>query len=139
MRALSLGPGRSAEAARVEARGLVRDSLLAGRKLDALEFRENDAVADLLAEDLSPRWLACLGRIRRLWPSSALRNAPREAFPDVAGSGEGDDDPAMAFWRCLRLAETPDAPEELLHEARRRMKRLHPGLHAEFMRRRPVA
>ena len=139
VRALSFGPGRSAEVARVEARGLVRDSLLAGRKLDALDFREDDAVADLLAEDLSPRWLACLGRIRRLWPSSPLRNAPREALRDVAGSEEGADDPAMTFWRCLRLAETPDAPEELLHEARRRMKRLHPELHAEFMRRRPVA
>jgi hypothetical protein len=41
----------------------------------------------------------------------------------------------MAFWQCLRVAETPGCPEELRHAARRRMKQLHPELHAAFMRR----
>jgi hypothetical protein len=64
------GPGRMPQEGRREARALVRDSLLAGRTLDALDFPEDEALADILAEDAPPRWLACLGRIRRLWPSS---------------------------------------------------------------------
>ena len=139
VRALGLAPGRSAEDARVESRRLVRGSLLAGRRIDARDFREDEAVADLLAEDLSPRWLACLGRIRRLWPSSPVPDAETEALQAVAGRQEGDDDAATTFWRCLCLAETPDCPEGVVHAARRRMKQLHPGLHAEFMRRRTVA
>jgi hypothetical protein len=41
----------------------------------------------------------------------------------------------MAFWQCLRVAESPDCPYDLRHQARRRMKQLHPDLHALFMRR----
>jgi hypothetical protein len=100
-----------------------------------LLFREDGAVAELLAEDLSPPWLACLGRIRRLWPSSPLPEAERQAPLDLVGGQEGDDDRAIAFWRCLCLAETPDCPEALVHAARRRIKQLHPGLHVAFMRR----
>ena len=139
VRALGFQAGRSIDEARVEARALIRDSLLAGRRLEGLDFREDEALAELLAEDLSPRWLACLGRIRRLWPSSPLPDAERRGFLEVVRGQEGSDDPAMAFWRCLCLAETPDCPEELVHAARRRMKQLHPGLHAAFMRRLPVA
>jgi hypothetical protein len=52
---------------RWRARGLVRDALLAGRDLVSLDFGEDEPLADLLAEDFPPRWLACLGLIRRLW------------------------------------------------------------------------
>jgi hypothetical protein len=135
VRALGSEPGRSAEEARFEARGLVRDSLVAGRTLDPLDFREDEAVADLLAEDLPPRWLACLGRIRRLWPSSPPRESEWNALLEVARGHAGSEDPAMAFWHCLRLAESPGCPEDLRHAARRRMKQLHPDLHAAFMRR----
>ena len=137
VRALESEQGRSAEEARLEARGLVRDSLLAGRTLDPLGPREDEAVDDLLAEDLPPRWLACLGRIRRLWPRSPLREAEWKALGEVARGHTGGEEPAMAFWHCLRLAETPGCPEDLRHAARRRMKRLHPDLHAAFMRRAP--
>jgi hypothetical protein len=41
----------------------------------------------------------------------------------------------MAFWQCLRLAESPGCPDHLLQQARRRMKQIHPDLHALFMRR----
>jgi hypothetical protein len=134
VRALS-GPGRSPEEGRLEARGLVRDSLLAGRSIDSLDFREDQALADLLAEDLPPRWLACLGRIRRLWPASAPRHSEWEGLREIARGRAGDEDAAMVFWQCLRLAESPDCPDDLRQQARRRMKQLHPGLHALSMRR----
>jgi hypothetical protein len=131
---LRIRPGRSPEEGRREARVLVRDALLAGRALDALDFRENEAVAELLAEDLSPRWLACLGRVRRLWPASPPRDSESEALRQIALGAATDDEPAMAFWHCLRLAEIPACPEDLRQQARRRMKQLHPELHAQFMR-----
>lgn len=134
-RALGRGPGRSPQEARREARALVRDSLLAGRTLDALDFREDEALADLLAEDLPPRWLACLGRLRRLWPSSTPLDSEWEALCAVARGDAGNEDPATAFWQCLRLTESPACPDDLRHQARRRMKQLHPELHALFMRR----
>jgi len=133
--ALAFGPGRSLAEGRLEARALVRDALLAGRALDGLDFREDEALADLLAEDLPPRWLACLGRIRRLWPASPATETEWEALAAVARSDGADEEPATAFWRCLRLAESPACPDELRQEARRRMKQLHPELHAQFMRR----
>ena len=126
--------GRSPEVGRHEARGLVRDSLLAGRALEALEFLDDAALADLLAEGLEPRWLACLGRIRRLWPISPPSASEWEALAGVARGASEEDDPALAFWQCLRLAESPDCADDLRQQARRRMKQLHPELHALFMR-----
>ncbi len=78
-RVLRERPDRPPEEGRRDARALVRDSLLAGRPLEALDFRDDPAVADLLAEDRDPRWLACLGRIRRLWPSTPPRGAEWES------------------------------------------------------------
>ena len=40
----------------------------------------------------------------------------------------------MAFWHCLRLAESPDCSDDVRQQARRRMKQLHCDLHAHFMR-----
>jgi hypothetical protein len=134
VRALGFGPGRSPEEARVEARGLVRDSLLSGRTLDALDFREDAALADLLAENLPSRWLACLGRIRRLWTTSPPRESEWEALRGIAAGESAHEEPALAFWQCLCLAESPDCPDDLRHQARRRMKQLHPELHALYMR-----
>lgn len=111
------------------ARGLVRDALLAGRAVDATAIAD-DALADLFAEDLPPPWLACLGAVRRLWPVPPASEAELRAF-QARGAAEGD---ALGFWECLRVAETPGRPEPLLHEARRRMKRLRPDLHAAYMR-----
>jgi hypothetical protein len=136
-RALRERPGRPPEEGRREARALVRDALLAGRPLEAFDFRDDPAVADLLAEDRDPRWLACLGRIRRLWPSTPPRGAEREGLGEVAGGAEEADHPALAFWGCLRLAESPDCPDDLRQQARRRMKQLDPELHALFMRQAP--
>lgn len=124
-RVLREWPGSSPEDGRRAARSLVRDSLLAGHPLEALDFRDDAPLADLLAEDRDPRWLACLGRIRRLWPSVPPR-AP-ECDSRV-------DHPAVAFWDCLRLAESAECPDELRQQARRRMKQLDPELHALFMR-----
>ncbi len=127
--------GRAPEEGRLEARALVRDALLAGRALEARDFREDEALADLLAEDLPPRWLACLGRIRRLWPGSPPRGSEWDELREIARGDAGNEDPALAFWQCLRLAESPACPDDLRHQARSRMKELDPDLHALFMRR----
>jgi hypothetical protein len=133
-RVLRERPDRSPEEGRRDARALVRDSLLAGRLLEALDFHDDPAVADLLAEDLDPRWLACLGRIRRLWPAPPPRGAEWESLGHVARGAAPVDHPALAFWGSLRLAESPDCPDDLRQQARRRMKQLAPELHALFMR-----
>jgi hypothetical protein len=133
-RVLREWPGREPEDGRRAARSLVRDSLLAGHPLEALDFRDDAPLADLLAEDRDPRWIACLGRIRRLWPSVPPRAAEWNSLGQLA-RGEGRvDDPALAFWDCLRLAESAECPDELRQQARRRMKQLDPELHALFMR-----
>ena len=137
VRVLAAGPERTPGEGTRRARGLVRDALLAGRPLSSLDFRHDEGLAELLAEDVPPQWLACLGLVRRLWPAprpdegdlAAFRRGPAaEARSDEASA-------ALAFWQCLRASESPDCPEPLLHEARRRMKALRPELHAAYMRR----
>ena len=118
-------------AGRTPARRLVRDALLAGRDLEPLDFHD-EAVRDLLAEDASPQWLACLGVVRRLWPVT-----PR-ADNDTAGDAQEDDDDAAqtgAFWRCLQVTEDHNAPQAAVHDARKRMKRLNSTLHAAYLKR----
>lgn len=132
---LASGREGSLEAGRRRARGLVRDVLLAGRDLASQDFEQDEAVADLLAEDFPPRWLACLGLIRRLWPAPHPDESDLERFSNMSNEIRSKEEAALAFWRCLRVAESADTPEELLHEARRRMKRLSPELHALYMRR----
>jgi len=125
----------SPEAGRRRARGLVRDALLAGRDLSSLDFEHDKAVADLLAEDSPPRWLACLGLIRRLWSATPPGEASIEDFRNTPAEVRSDEEAALEFWRCLQVAESADCPEEMLHQARRSMKRLRPELHALYMRR----
>jgi len=125
----------SPEAGRRRARGLVRDALLAGRDLLSLDFQHDEAVADLLAEASPPRWLACLGLIRRLWSATPPGEAGLEHFRNTPTEVRSDEEAALEFWRCLQVAETADCPEEMLHQARRSMKRLRPELHALYMRR----
>jgi hypothetical protein len=132
---LASGREGSPEAGRRRARGLVRDALLAGRNLSSLDFEHDEAVADLLAEDLPPRWLACLGLIRRLWSATPPDEAGLEGFQNTTAEDRLGEEAALEFWRCLQVAETADCPEEMLHEARRSMKGLRPELHALYMRR----
>jgi hypothetical protein len=134
VRVLRERPDRPPEEGSRDARALVRDSLLTGRLLEALDFHDDPAVADLLAEDRDPRWLACLGRIRRLWPTSPPCGAEWESLGQIARGAARVEHPALAFWACLRLAESPDCPDGLRQQARRRMKQLAPELHALFMR-----
>lgn len=132
---LAAGVGTTPEGGRRRARELVRDALLGGRSLESLAFKEDAALADLLAEDLSPRWLACLGLIRRLWSAPPPDEADIEAVRSPPAESRSDEEAALGFWRCLRVTESADCPEALLHEARRRMKRLRPDLHGVYMRR----
>jgi hypothetical protein len=133
-RVLVSGTGPSPEDGRRVVRGLVRDALLAGRRLESLDFSGDAALADLLSEDDAPPWLACLGVIRRLWPapppSSDVVGALSAPFAEPEPA-----DSALAFWACLQVAEDRDCPEAELHEARRRMKRLRPSFHQLYMRR----
>jgi hypothetical protein len=118
-----------------EARRLVRDALLEGRSLDPGDFSWDEPVADLLAEDEEPRWLACLGLIRRLWPAPQPATRDLDAVREPFVSPPSRDDAALAFWSCLRVAEHSGDDEAARHEARRRLKRLRPTLHALYMRR----
>jgi hypothetical protein len=130
---LASGVESAPEGGRRRARGLVRDALLAGRGLESLAFKEDAALADLLAEDFPPRWLACLGLIRRLWSAPPPDEADIEALRSAPAERPSEEEAALGFWRCLQVAESGDCPEELLHEARRRMKRLRPALHGLYM------
>jgi len=119
---------------RGQARRLVRDALLAGR--DDLGDSGDPALDDLRAEDLAPRWLASLGAIRHILPLTPPDPREREAL--AAGLDAPvpapDDARALAFWDALRLAEFHSGlPERLLHAARRRLRQLHPDLHAAYM------
>lgn len=122
---------------RRRARLLVRDALVAGRGLEPLDFRHDPSVADLLAEDLAPGWLACVGAIRRLWPIPAPQDADLARLRDEVAPCASDD-AAQEFWRCLKVADDPGGSEEWRHEARRRMKRLRPDLHGQYMARAAV-
>ena len=105
------------------------------RWLDSLGFGWDAPIADLLAENETPRWLACLGLIRRLWPTPPATSGDLDALQapfEIPGS---TDAAAEAFWSCLRVAVDDECPEGALHEARRRMKALRPARHALFMRR----
>jgi hypothetical protein len=118
-----------------DARRLVRDALLAGKSVD-IDGVEDPPLAELLAEELGPHWLASLGAIRRLWPlsrptpeeTSAITTRIHDALPP------DDEERAVAFWDALRLAELRGAiGEPFLHAARKRLKRLNEDLHALYM------
>ena len=116
----------------------VRNALLLGCDIRPLDL-EDEALSDLLSEDLPPRWLACLGGLRRIWPLP--RPEPHEvaAFErEMRASAPleplEDDERALSFWRCLCVARLGSSVNErLLQEARKRMKRLNPELHAVHM------
>lgn len=132
---LAYGPGALPEDGKREARRLVRDALLAGRRLESLDFPWDGALADLLAEEDLPPWLACLGVIRRLWPAPRLSPEVVDVLSGPLVEPASHERAALAFWSCLRAAEDRDCAEPALHEARRRMKRLRPAFHALYMRR----
>jgi hypothetical protein len=116
-----------------EAREVVRDALLAGHSPAPGEF-EDALVADLLAEDLDPAWMACLGALRHLWPCPP----PDERDLDqvrtgVAGAGAPGED-GLRFWSCLKVVAHVRDEEALRRQARMRMKRLHADLHALVLR-----
>lgn len=104
---------------------LVRDALLAGMALEP-DVVGDEAVRNLLREDLQPEWLACLGVMLGVWP------AP--------GGGETVEDPrtdrecALAFCDCLSVAMRPAAhPPAAVIAARMRMRELNRELHARHM------
>jgi hypothetical protein len=120
------------EDAASEAREIVRDALLAGRNLPPREF-EDAAVADLLAEDLEPVWMASVGALGRLWPcpppGADAVEAVRSGTP---ADGRAED--GLRFWSCLQVLTHIRDEEALRRQARVQMKRLNAGLHALVMR-----
>jgi hypothetical protein len=133
--ALSSGLTASPEDGKRNARSLIRDALVTGLRLEPLQFRWDEALADLLAEDEEPPWLASLGVIRRLWPAPPLTPEDIDALLRPCIEPASSEQAARVFWSCLRGAEDRDCPEGALQEARRRMKRLRPEFHAALMRR----
>ena len=109
-----------------EGRSVVRDALLSGFDIRPLDL-EDETLSELLSEDLPPRWLACLGGIRRLWPLAPPGTRETDGIEEEMGASEpvDDDERALSFWRCLCLTRLGRSLEErLLHMARKRMKRL---------------
>ena len=119
------------------ARGLVRDALLAGQALAPLDFDE-PSTRDVLAEDLAPERLACLGTVRHAWsvPTPAADELAAYERSLAAPLPESEADRALDFWRCLRVTTLrPRLPEPLLHGARARMRLLDAELHAAHLQR----
>ena len=114
-----------------EAAALVRDALLGGFRPEPSAF-DHGPLADLLAEAEGPAWLACLGALRRLWP------VPAAGAPSGPGARaippDEDEARGVEFWECLRVAVSGGRDDPAAAEARRRMKQIHPGRHAWFMR-----
>ena len=113
----------------------VREALLAGRELRSLDF-EDVEVAELLSEDEPAAWLASLGAIRLLWPRHLVEPDDASRLETEISRPLPDEDRARAldFWKCLCISGLgKHIPESIRLDSHRRMKRLHPRLHAEFM------
>ena len=103
------------------------NALLLGCDIRPLDL-EDEALSDLLSEGLPPRWLACPGGLRRLWPLP--RPEPHEvtAFErEMRASAPleplEDDERGLSFWRCLCVARLGNSVNErLLQEARKRIQ-----------------
>ena len=115
----------------IEAATLVRDALLEGFDAGPGGFADGRLV-DLLAEDHRPVWLACLGAVRHLWPVPPA--GPTELAEPADADAEDEDERGRQFWACLRHTVSCGRDDPAAVEARRRMKRLHPDMHARFMR-----
>ena len=117
---------------------VVRDALLLGWDIRPLDL-EDEALSDLLSEDLPPRWLVCFGGYAdsyRFPRSSQRKSAAFEREMSASDPLEplDDDERALSFWRCLRVARLGNlVNERLLQEARKHMKKLNPELHGEYM------
>ena len=117
---------------------VVRDALLLGYDIRPLDL-EDEALSDLLSEDLAPRWLACLGGLRRLLPLPPLEPEEVKVLEREMSASDpleplDDDERALSFWRCLRVARLGSSVNaRLRQEARKRMKTLNPELHALYM------
>lgn len=124
----------------VEARTLVRDALLAGHPFGPLDFKD-EKISELLSEDLTPQWMASLGSIRHLWPRARPSEEDVSAFTKELSNPDPTDETqrALAFWRAFHIAQLGRSiRERILLEARKRMKKLHPALHAEYMGETPL-
>jgi hypothetical protein len=117
-----------APGASTEARELVRDTLCEGHELRAEDFLDG-AVRDLLSENLEPEWLASLGALRRVW-SVTVVDGTEAATVLQRQTGTDRREFGRWFWDCLCVARSPTTTDALRQEARRRMKRLDPELHA---------
>ncbi len=123
------GPGPAAFDA--DGAVLLRDGLLDGVRPEPGDL-EDRRFADLLAEDDTPVWLACLGALRHLWPVPPT-DARSLAHP-LPPLAEGDAARGRQFWACLQRTVVCRREDNPAVEARVRMKQLRPDFHALFMR-----
>ena len=115
------------------ARELVRDALVRGDEVDPGPIRDA-LVSDLLAENEAPRWLACLGVIRRLWHPRRYSSSDIQEWRASAQFADANEDKASGFWGCL-CVEWSTTEKPTLEEARRRMKFLRADWHEAWMER----
>ena len=116
---------------------LIRDALLRGVDFGPNAVNEPSALR-ILAEDYPPRWLACFGALRGVWPTPPLDEIEPGAIAPILAQLIPDSDAgkAIAFWYCMRVAASKRRiPEALLHAARRRMKELNREFHQLHMTR----
>ena len=113
-----------------EAAALLRDALLGGCEPAPGDF-DNDRLVDLLAEDHSPVWLACLGALRHLWP---VPPGDLSELAPVAGDSQDHEKRGREFWACLRCTVSCGRDDPAAVTARKRMKQLDADMHALFMR-----
>jgi len=116
----------------LEASQLVRDALLSGLSPISGDF-EDETLRDLLAEDYSPVWLACLGALRGLWSVAAAESLERA--PSLLPVPADDEERGRQFWLCLRWAVARDHTDVLALDAKKRMRQLNVDFHGLFMRR----
>ncbi len=124
---------RQADEVSMEAREIIQDALVAGRLLAPGDF-EDPEVSELLAEDLEPEWLACLGVLRRVLPCPRPCEAELQALRAGIESDTTEAARAHRFLSCLKVVAHVREDEALRLEARRQMKRLNAGMHAVCVR-----
>lgn len=113
-----------------EAGALLRDALLDGCDPSPGDFYD-DRLVDLLAEDHSSVWLACLGALRHLW---SVPPADLSELAPVVVDSQDDDERGREFWACLRCTVSFRRDDPAAVAARKRMKQLDADMHALFMR-----
>jgi hypothetical protein len=109
----------------------MRDALVDRYRPEPHEFN-HPQLADLLAEEDGPAWLACVGALRHIWAVPPIE--PSGVIRPISFDPADDEERGAQFWACLRVAVSCAHDQPAAVAARKRMKQLHPERHARYMR-----